>query len=124
MGAVFFTLVLLTGHTMANAVQERIPELAVLKTLGFSGSSILGLVLSEAVVLLLCGAVVGLCVAMIAILVMRAANVFPIPILPIGPQVWMRGLLLATLVGLLIGAFPAVQAMRLPIVDGLRGLEK
>jgi putative ABC transport system permease protein len=124
MGAVFFTLVLLTGHTMANAVQERIPELAVLKTLGFSGSSILGLVLSEAVVLLLCGAVVGLGVAVIAILVMRAANVSPIPILPIGPEVWMRGLLLATLVGLLIGAFPAVQAMRLPIVDGLRGLEK
>lgn len=124
MSAVFFTLVLLTGHTMAHAVHERIPELAVLKTLGFSGSRILGLVLSEAVVLLVCGAVIGLGVAMIGILLMRAANVFPIPILPIGSEVWMRGLALATVVGLLIGAFPAVRGMRLRIVDGLRGLEK
>ncbi len=47
MGAVFFTLVLLTGNTMAQAVRERIPELAVLKTIGFSNKSVLSLVLSE-----------------------------------------------------------------------------
>ena len=41
MGAVFFTLLLLTGNTMAQAVRERIPELAVLKTIGFSNRSVL-----------------------------------------------------------------------------------
>jgi putative ABC transport system permease protein len=55
MGAAFFTLVLLTGNTMAQAVRERIPELAVLKTIGFSNVSILVLVLGEAVLLLFLG---------------------------------------------------------------------
>ena len=53
MAAVFFTLVLLTGNTMAQAVRERVPELAVLKTIGFSNQSVLGLVLAESVLLLL-----------------------------------------------------------------------
>ena len=60
MGAVFFTLILLTGNTMAQAVRERIPELAVLKTIGFSNHSVLALVLAEAIALLLIGATVGL----------------------------------------------------------------
>ena len=47
MGAVFFTLLLLTGNTMAQAVRERIPELAVLKTIGFSNRSVLWLVLAR-----------------------------------------------------------------------------
>lgn len=124
MSAVFFTLVLLTGHTMAHAVHERIPEFAVLKTVGFSGSRILGLVLSEAVVLLLGGAVVGLGIAMLGVRAMQWANVFPIPILPIGSEVWMRGLLLAAVIGLLIGVLPALRGMRVRIVDALRGPEK
>ncbi len=124
MSAVFFTLVLLTGHTMAHALQERIPELAVLKTVGFSGARILVLVLSEAVALLVCGAIIGLAIAMLAILVMRSANVFPIPILPIGSEVWTRGLLVAVAIGLLIGVLPALRGMRLRIADALRGLEK
>ena len=52
MGAVFFTLILLTGNTMAQAVRERIPELAVLKTIGFSNRSVLRLVLAESVLLI------------------------------------------------------------------------
>ena len=52
MSAVFFTLVLLTGNTMAQAVRERIPELAVLKTIGFSNRTVLALVLAESVALL------------------------------------------------------------------------
>lgn len=47
MGAVFFTLILLTGNTMAQAVRERTNELAVLKTIGFSSGSVLGMVLAE-----------------------------------------------------------------------------
>ena len=72
MGAVFFTLVLLTGNTMAQAVRERIPELAVLKTIGFSSGSVLGLVLAEAVLLLLLGGVIG--VALAGLVVERRCN--------------------------------------------------
>ena len=66
MAAVFFTLLLLTGNTMAQAVRERIPELAVLKTIGFSNRSVMFLVLSEAVLLVGLGAIIGLSLAPIA----------------------------------------------------------
>src|SRR6476660_9582838 len=66
MGAVFFTLLLLTGNTMAQAVRERIPELAVLKTIGFSNRSVLMLVLGEAVLLVAAGGVIGLLLAPLA----------------------------------------------------------
>ncbi len=63
MGAVFFTLILLTGNTMAQAVRERIPELAILKTIGFSNRSVLSLVLAESVLLLALGGAVGLAIS-------------------------------------------------------------
>ncbi len=60
LGAVFFTLLFLTGNTMMQAVRERTPELAVLKTLGFSDAKVLGLVIGESLLLCLLAAVVGL----------------------------------------------------------------
>ena len=63
MSAVFFTLLLLTGNTMAQAVRERIPELAVLKTIGFSNRSVLWLVLAESVLLVVLGGLIGLGIA-------------------------------------------------------------
>ena len=60
MAAVFFTLILLTGNTMAQAVRERIPEIAVLKTIGFTNRSVLSLVLAEAVLLVAIGGAVGM----------------------------------------------------------------
>ena len=57
MGAVFFTLLLLSGNTMMQAVRERTGELAVLKTIGFSNVSVLAMVLAESVLLLLLGGV-------------------------------------------------------------------
>src|SRR5690606_21354361 len=59
MGAVFFTLLLLTGNTMAQAVRERTSELAVLKTIGFSSTSVLLMVLAESVLLVMIGGLVG-----------------------------------------------------------------
>src|SRR3546814_13610894 len=59
MGAVFFTLLLLTGNTMAQAVRERIPELAVLKTIGLRDGAVLGAGLAAAVLLVLIGGVLG-----------------------------------------------------------------
>src|SRR6202007_2775258 len=80
MGAVFFTLVLLTGNTMAQAVRERIPELAVLKTIGFSNPSVLTLVLAESVLLLLLGGAVGLLLAGVVIDITRAQLGAQIPL--------------------------------------------
>ena len=59
-GAVMFTLLFLTGNTMMQSVRERIPELAVLKTLGFTGGTISALVLIESVLLCLFAAALGL----------------------------------------------------------------
>jgi putative ABC transport system permease protein len=119
MGAVFFTLILLTGNTMAQAVRERIPELAVLKTIGFSNRSVLLLVLAEAVALLLIGALLGLALASLVVAGVRTqiAGFFPLSLM--ARETWLEGLALAVLVGLVVGALPALRGMRLRIVDAL-----
>jgi len=121
MGAVFFTLVLLTGNTMAQAVRERIPELAILKTIGFSNRSVLALVLAEAVLLLLLGGAAGLALADVAVSAIRARLGAGIPMMPVGLTIWLEGLGLMALIGLLVGALPARRGMRLRIVDALAG---
>jgi len=121
MGAVFFTLILLTGNTMAQAVRERIPEIAVMKTIGFSNESVLVLVLVEAVVLLLIGAAVGLVIAGIVVSVVRLKLGNTLPLDPVGRDIWLQGLALAVVVGLIVGSLPALRGMRLRIVDALAG---
>ncbi|MBV9343994.1 MAG: ABC transporter permease [Gammaproteobacteria bacterium] len=121
MGAVFFTLVLLTGNTMAHAVRERIPELAILKTVGFSSRSVLALVLTEAVALLLLGAAAGLVLSGLVVGAVRAKLGTAVPLSPVGLEIWLQGLALAVLVGLIVGALPALRGMRLRIVDALAG---
>ena len=120
MGAVFFTLILLTGNTMAQAVRERIPELAILKTVGFSNRSVLALVLAESVLLLVLGGAAGLALAQVAVSFIRA-NLGAIPMLPVGRESWLEGVALMALIGLLVGALPARRGMRLRIVDALAG---
>lgn len=120
MGAVFFTLVLLTGNTMAQAVRERIPELAILKTIGFSNRSVLALVLAESVLLLAIGGAAGLALAEVAVSVIRA-RLGAIPMQPVGLGIWLQGLGLMAVIGLLVGVLPARRGMRLRIVDALAG---
>ena len=74
MGAVFFTLLLLSGNTMMQAVRERTGELAVLKTIGFSNVSVLAMVLAESVLLLVLGGLVGLGLASLIIPVVSAGS--------------------------------------------------
>src|SRR5215469_3199267 len=121
MGAVFFTLVLLTGNTMAQAVRERIPELAVLKTIGFSRRGILALVLAESVLLIAIGAAIGLFLAGIATTAVQARIGTQLVLPPVGAKEWLRGLALAALIGILVGFLPARRGMRLRIVDALAG---
>jgi putative ABC transport system permease protein len=122
MAAVFFTLLLLTGNTMAQAVRERIPELAVLKTIGFSNRSVLLLVLSEAVLLVGIGAVLGLALAPIAMKMATtmSGGFIQLPS-SLPPETWGTGLVLMLAFGVAAGVLPALRAMRLNIVDALSG---
>lgn len=121
MGAVFFTLLLLTGNTMAQAVRERIPELAVLKTIGFSNRSVLWLVLAESVLLVVLGGMLGLLLASAVVPAVGAASGGMIALPGLLPQTWGLGLALMVGIGLLVGLLPALRGMRLNIVDALAG---
>lgn len=118
MAAVFFTLILLTGNTMAQAFRDRIPELAVLKTIGFTDRSILLLVLTESVALLVIGGSLGLLVARGALPVIAAATGGRINLPLTATTVW-TGVALMLATGIVVGLLPALKAMRLSIVDAL-----
>jgi putative ABC transport system permease protein len=121
MGAVFFTLLLLTGNTMAQGVRERVPELATLKTMGFSDVSLLLLVFAEAVLLIVIGGTLGLGLVAMLLPVIGAASGGMLQLPPVGAGTWITGLLLMIGIGVLVGVLPAVRAMRLNIVDALAG---
>ena len=115
LGAVFFTLLFLTGNTMMQSVRERTPELAVLKTLGFSDAKVLGLVIGEALLLCVLAAAVGLAASYGLIPVVRSV----LQGIVASPWLVPRGLGLAVLLALLVGTPPALRAMRLNVVDAL-----
>lgn len=120
LSAVFFTMLLVTGNTMAQTVRERIPELAVLKTIGFSDVSMLFWVLGESVTLALAGGIVALLLDY-GIVNALAANVGAyLPGLALTPSIIFQGLGFALLFGVLAGLFPALQAMRLSIAGALK----
>lgn len=116
---VLFTLLLVTGSAMATAVRERIPELGVLKTLGFGDGTVLGLVLAESVLIALVGGGLGIGLAKLFTLGGDPTGGM-LPIFYLGLDSMAFGLALALFVGLVAGAVPALTAMRLRIVDALR----
>ena len=120
MGAVFFTLLLLTGNTMAQAVRERIPELATLKTLGFKDSTVLTLVMVESVLLIGLGGLIGMG---LAALILPAISPKSMGMLPphVPTPTWLVGIVLIVVIGIVVGLLPALRAKRLEIVDALAG---
>jgi putative ABC transport system permease protein len=116
-GAVFFTILILTGFTMSQAVRERIPELAVLKCLGFTDRSVLFLVLGEALLLCSLGALLGMFFATLA------SNSVPPGFPPIKPdiRVWIFAGASVLALTCMVGLPPALHAMRIKIVDALAG---
>ncbi|HEU4813890.1 MAG TPA: FtsX-like permease family protein [Xanthomonadaceae bacterium] len=120
-GAVFFTLVILTGNTMVQAVRERIPELAILKTIGFTDRSVLMLVLAESMLLLVIGGLLGLGLAAVAMPAVSAASGGMIQLGTMPAATWALGVVLMLAIGALVGLIPAMRAMRLNIVDALAG---
>ena len=116
---VFFTLLLVTGNTMAIAVRERSGELAVLKTIGFSDLRVLGLLLAEAILIAGQGGFIGLLLAKLVIPgVSRALPM--LGMLYVSPFTFGIGFALALAVGAAAGLLPAISAMRLRVVDALR----
>ncbi len=120
MSAVFFTIVLLTGNTMTQALRERIPELAVLKTLGFTDMTVSLLVLGEAVLLCLVGGAIGVGMAFLLGPGLSVSLEEVLGSFEIAPQAALTGVGLSLVIGLVIGALPAITAKRLAIVDALR----
>lgn len=119
LGAVFFTILLVTGSTMSQAVRERIGELGVLKAIGFTNGQLLALVLAESCLLTGLGGGLGLGLAWV-----MTAHGDPtggmLPMFFFPPRDLLIGLGISLALGLLTGIFPAQQAMRLRVAEALR----
>lgn len=120
LAAVFFTILLIAGNTMAQTVRERISELAVLKAVGFTDRGVLALVLGESCLLAGVGGLLGLALAWLLITVKGdpTGGAFPVFYFPI-PDL-LIGILMVLLVGIAAGILPSIQARRLQIADALR----
>ena len=117
---VFFTLLLVTGNTMAISVRERTAELAVFKAIGFSNRRILFFVLAESLLIAVVGGLAGLLLAIMAIPILGNALNGMLPQLVLAPSVIALGFATALAVGLASGLLPGLGAMRLQIVSALR----
>jgi len=115
LGAVFFTLLFLTGNTMMQSVRERVPELAVLKTLGFGDGTVLGLVIAESLLLCMTAALAGLLLSFAALPILKLG----LQGIQMSPRAILPGIGVAILLALIVGMPPALGAMRLNIVDAL-----
>jgi len=119
MSAVFFTILLVAGNTMAYAVRERTNELAVLKAIGFTDRGVLGLVLGESMALTLVGGAIGLGLAwMLVSMGDPTDGSFPVFYIPVSSIFLGFGLI--ALMAFIAGILPALQAQRLQIADALR----
>jgi len=117
---VFFTLLLVTGNTMAISVRERTSELAVLKAIGYSDRAVLFFVLAESIVIALFGGLLGLGLAVATLPVLGAALANILPNLVLSGTMLALGLVTAVIVGIAAGIIPGIGAMRMRVVNALR----
>jgi putative ABC transport system permease protein len=117
--AVLFTMLLVAANTMAQSVRERTSEMGVLKTLGFSNTAILSLILGESVLIAVIGGSLGLGLSWLIVQQGDPTNgMLSIFILPSRDVV--IGAVMIVVLGLIAGALPAFNAMNLKITDALR----
>lgn len=119
LGAVFFTLLLVAGNTMSQSVRERISELAVLKTVGFGDRTVLGIVLSESILIMLIGGLLGLGLGWLIVQGVAKEMAAFLPGVFLSPGAVASGVAMMIGAGILAGIFPALKAMRLSIIDAL-----
>lgn len=120
LSAVFFTILLLTANTMTQAFRERIPELAVLKTFGFTDTVVSMLVLAESVTLCVVGGALGIGLATLVAGEIRPLIESFISPFQLTAETVISAFLIAIALGLVVGLAPAITAKRLQIVDALR----
>ena len=121
--AVTFTILLVSGNTMAMSVRERIKEVGVLKTLGFNNDAILGMIIGEALTISLIGGVIGLMLASLLSIVVGQAAGDTLPQLHdmnITPITGLISLGVAAFIGVVSSFVPAWNAARTNILDSLR----
>ena len=120
LGAVFFTILLVTGNTMSQAVRERTGELGLLKAVGFTNGQVVLLVMAEALAIALLGGALGLGGACLIIpaVAKGLSNMLPLFFFPLRDLLLGIGICVA--LGLVTGLFPAFGAMRLRVADALR----
>jgi putative ABC transport system permease protein len=119
-GAVFFTMLLVTANTIAQSVRERTNEIGVLKTLGFSNPGVLGLVLAESVLLTTLGGLLGMFCAWGFGVQFEPVLKQYLPGFRVPLSAFLEAVVIMLALGLAAGALPAWQAMRLRIVEALR----
>jgi putative ABC transport system permease protein len=119
--AVVFATLLVSANTMAMSIRERTREVAVLKTLGFTRRSVLGLFVSEAVALSLAGGLIGAGLGWFMVFgLTHSPQFFSFFPLKVTPGIWLAALFTSGVVGLLSSAVPSYTASQVNIVDGLR----
>ena len=120
--AVTFTILLVSGNTMAMSVRERVREVGILKTLGFTSGEVLGIILGEATIISLIGGVVGLIAASFMVILVRKADVqfADINRISVTPEIWGLSIVVALVIGLVSAFIPAQGASRTSILDALR----
>jgi len=122
--AVTFTILLVSANTMSMSVRERIKEVGVLKTLGFTREAILGIILGESACIALVGGLIGLLLASGVCYMVRQgpAIIQQTKALTLQPGTAVACLLLAVLIGTVSALVPAWQASRTTIVDALKDI--
>jgi putative ABC transport system permease protein len=121
-GAVTFAILLVSANTLSMSVRERLREVGILKTLGFTPEMILGSLLGEAAVLAFTGGVIGsvLTWGMCALLRSIQTPVQQLRMLSVTPLIVLLSLLTALLIGMASGILPSLGASRKSIIDSLR----
>ncbi len=121
-GAVTFTILLVSANTMAMSVRERIREVGILKTLGFTNGEILGIVLGEAMVISLIGGILGTVMSVLLCGAVRSmpTNFQQLETLRLTPDVAVLCVGVALLIGFSSALIPAATASRTPILESLR----
>jgi len=118
--AVFFTILLVSGNTMAQSVRERTSEFAVLKTLGFRGGSIAAMVLAESFVITALGGVIGLALAVGMAKAVSGLLAQYFPVIGVPPEAFVTAGVLIVVVAVVSALLPSLEAGRLKITEALR----
>jgi putative ABC transport system permease protein len=123
--AVMFTILLVSGNTMAMSVRERVREVGVLKTLGFTGGNILFIILGEACAISIAGGAIGFLLSTVLVGGVQSspAGMFLPPIQRFDPAVAAACVLAALGIGLVSSFIPAWNASRTNIVEALRSTD-